>query len=42
MMNGKETVHVFDFDGTITRADSLIAFIRHAKGGRALIGALLR
>lgn len=42
MMNGKETVHVFDFDGTITRADSLIAFIRHAKGSRALIGALLR
>lgn len=43
-INLKETktrIHVFDFDGTITCADSLIAFIRHARGNSALIAGLL-
>lgn len=29
-------VAVFDFDGTITRKDTLIEFIRFAKGSAAL------
>lgn len=43
-INLKETktrIHVFDFDGTITSSDSLIAFIRHARGSSALIAGLL-
>lgn len=38
----KTRIHVLDFDGTITSSDSLIAFIRHAKGDLALITGLLR
>ena len=34
-------VAVFDFDGTITRKDTLIEFIRFAKGSTALYGGLL-
>lgn len=36
------TVCAFDFDGTLTRRDSLVEFIRFAKGdGRCLLGFLL-
>ena len=34
-------VWVFDFDGTITRCDSLLAFIRFACGNRRFIGGFL-
>lgn len=34
-------VYAFDFDGTLTTCDTLIAFIRHAKGTAALLWALL-
>ena len=34
-------VAVFDFDGTITRKDTLIEFIRFAKGSAALYWGLL-
>ncbi|MDQ7947308.1 MAG: HAD-IB family hydrolase [Pedobacter sp.] len=38
----KETIAVFDFDGTITRKDTLLAFIRFSKGNlRFLLGFLL-
>lgn len=32
----------FDFDGTLTNRDTLIAFIRYARGSRALLWGLLR
>ncbi len=39
-MNNK--IALFDFDGTITTADSLIKFIRHAKGDmQTTLGMLL-
>lgn len=38
---GKNTVAVFDFDGTITTRDTLIEFIRFAKGNRALFCGFL-
>ena len=35
-------VYAFDFDGTVTTKDTLLAIIRYAKGdGRMLMGALL-
>lgn len=37
----KKRILVFDFDGTLTRRDSLLAFIRYAAGWRRLLGALL-
>ncbi len=36
------TVHAFDFDGTLTTRDTLIEFIRHARGARGLLLCLLR
>ena len=35
------TIHVFDFDGTLTTRDTLLLFIRHARGWWALFGGLL-
>ena len=37
----KEEIHIFDFDGTLTKSDSLIGFIRHARGSLSLIAGLL-
>lgn len=34
-------IHVFDFDGTLTTCDTLLAFIRHARGRWALAWGLL-
>lgn len=34
-------VHAFDFDGTLTKCDSLLAFIRFSLGGKALAKNLL-
>ena len=35
------TIHAFDFDGTLTRRDTLIEFIRYVKGNKEfLIGFL--
>lgn len=39
----KKNIYAFDFDGTLTTRDTLIAFIRYAKGTRAFVlGFLLR
>ncbi len=35
------TIYAFDFDGTLTRKDTLIELIRHAHGTRALLLCLL-
>ena len=35
------TLHAFDFDGTLTTSDTLLLFIRHARGRWALLGGLL-
>ena len=35
------TVAVFDFDGTLTRGDTLLPFLRRVGGGLPLAGALL-
>ena len=35
------TIHAFDFDGTLTTRDTLLLFIRHARGWWALFGGLL-
>ncbi len=35
-------IAVFDFDGTITTRDTLLEFIKHARGTTALYGGLLR
>ena len=41
-MENTKKVYAFDFDGTVTTRDTLLAFIRYAKGdGRTLMGALL-
>lgn len=37
----KPRVYVFDFDGTLTRRDSLLAFIKFSKGRWRLLAALL-
>ena len=34
-------IHVFDFDGTLTTCDTLLAFIRHVRGRGALAWGLL-
>jgi len=39
---GRLSVHAFDFDGTLTRKDTLIEFIRFAKGDKVLWTCLLR
>ena len=36
-MNMKKKIYAFDFDGTITTCDSLIAIIRYISGTRKLI-----
>lgn len=38
----REEVLLFDFDGTLTRSDTLLGFIRHVRGTGALLLALLR
>ena len=38
----KQTIHVFDFDGTLTNRDSLLLFIRFVRGSRAFWLGLLR
>ena len=35
-------IHAFDFDGTVTTCDTLLAFIRFAKGDRAFLAGFLR
>lgn len=35
-------IYAFDFDGTLTTRDTLLAFIRYAKGTWPLVGGLLR
>lgn len=40
-MKNKKGLLVFDFDGTITKRDTLIEFIRFAKGTAALLWGLL-
>jgi HAD superfamily hydrolase (TIGR01490 family) len=42
MVNNKRLVVVFDFDGTITRKDTLTAFIKFAKGKPALYKGFIR
>lgn len=36
------TIVAFDFDGTLTRRDTLLEFIKHAKGRRAFLWGFLR
>ena len=36
------TLYAFDFDGTLTTRDTLLCFIRFARGWRGLVGVLLR
>ena len=38
----KKKIYAFDFDGTLTTRDTLIAFIRYAKGRRAFVLGFLR
>ena len=38
----KKKIYAFDFDGTLTTRDTLIAFIRYAKGTRAFVLGFLR
>ena len=35
-------VYAFDFDGTLTTCDTLLAFIRYAKGTPAFVRGFLR
>ena len=35
-------IYAFDFDGTLTTRDTLLAFIRYAKGTKALVRGFLR
>lgn len=37
-----KTIHAFDFDGTLTTRDTLLAFIGYVHGTRALLWGLLR
>lgn len=41
-VNGHPAVHTFDFDGTLTRKDTLIEFIRFVKGDKELWKCLLK
>jgi len=36
-----ETIHVFDFDGTLTKRDTLLEFIRFTKGNIPFVGGFL-
>ncbi|MBQ6204548.1 MAG: HAD-IB family phosphatase [Prevotella sp.] len=36
------TIHAFDFDGTLTKRDTLIAFIRYVKGNKEFIIGFLK
>ena len=38
----KKRIYAFDFDGTLTTRDTLIAFIRYARGTRAFVLGFLR
>lgn len=38
----QQTVYAFDFDGTLTTRDTLIAFIRYARGTAALMAGFMR
>ena len=38
----KKKIYAFDFDGTLTTRDTLIAFIRYARGTRAFVLGFLR
>ena len=38
----KKRIYAFDFDGTLTTRDTLIAFIRYAKGTGAFVLGFLR
>lgn len=38
----KKKIYAFDFDGTLTTRDTLLEFIRFARGGRALWCGMLR
>ena len=42
MIDEPATVAAFDFDGTLTRGGSVVAFLRHVRGTVAVAGALLR
>lgn len=35
-------IYAFDFDGTLTTCDTLLVFIRYAKGTRAFLWGFLR
>ena len=35
-------VHAFDFDGTLTRRDTLVEFIRYVKGDKEFLKCFLR
>lgn len=37
----KERIYIYDFDGTLTRRDSLLDFIRYVRGERSLLFSLL-
>ena len=37
-----KTIYAFDFDGTLTTRDTLIEFIRYARGNSALIMGIIR
>ena len=41
MPSSPPTISAFDFDGTLTTRDTLLLFIRHARGWWALFGGLL-
>ena len=41
-MEEKKTVAAFDFDGTLTRGDTLTAFIRFTHGWRRLLWGFLQ
>ena len=36
------TIHAFDFDGTLTKRDTLIAFIRYVKGNKEFLVGFLK
>ena len=39
-MEGKKEIYAFDFDGTLTRRDSFIAFLCHARQTRRVVAWL--
>ena len=41
-LGGKESLILFDFDGTLTTRDTLIAFIRYVHGTRRTVTGFLR